>query len=140
MPTYEPSLKIVHAFLDPETRKSLPLPLVALITGALSQVETTIELTNRVCDSVSPFNRDGDRLGDWSTVGPNQANVAIAICFVATVCELRNPWETEWLPPRPLSDNPECEMSRCVRQQLVHPRWLPCSFAPRFLRDRQIQA
>jgi hypothetical protein len=52
MPTREPSLKIVHAFLDPETRKALPLPLVALITGALSQVETTIELTNRVCDSV----------------------------------------------------------------------------------------
>ena len=48
----EPSLKIVHAFLDPETRKALPLPLVALITGALSQVETTIELTNRVCDSL----------------------------------------------------------------------------------------
>jgi hypothetical protein len=52
MPTYEPSLKIVHTFLDPETRKALPLPLVALITGALSQVETTFELTNRVCDSV----------------------------------------------------------------------------------------
>ena len=49
---YQPSLKIVHAFLDPETCKALPLPLVALITGALSQVETTIELTNRVCDSV----------------------------------------------------------------------------------------
>jgi hypothetical protein len=49
---YQPSLKIVHAFLDPETRPALPLPLVALITGALSQVETTIELTNRVCDSV----------------------------------------------------------------------------------------
>jgi hypothetical protein len=49
---YQPSLKIVHAFLDPETRQALPLPLVALITGALSQVETTIELTNRVCDSV----------------------------------------------------------------------------------------
>ena len=48
---YEPSLKIVHAFLDSETRTALPLPLVALITGALSQVETTIELTNRVCDS-----------------------------------------------------------------------------------------
>jgi hypothetical protein len=48
---YQPSLKIVHAFLDPETRQALPLPLVALITGALSQVETTIELTNRVCDS-----------------------------------------------------------------------------------------
>jgi hypothetical protein len=47
MPTYEPS-----PFLDPETRIALPLPLAALITGALSQVETTIELTNRVCDSV----------------------------------------------------------------------------------------
>jgi hypothetical protein len=30
----------------------LSLPVAALITGALSQVETTIELTNRVCDSV----------------------------------------------------------------------------------------
>jgi hypothetical protein len=49
---YEPSLKTVHAFLDPEIRTALPLPLVAWITGALSQVETTIELTNRVCDSV----------------------------------------------------------------------------------------
>ena len=49
---YEPSLKVVHAFLNPETRKALSLPLAALITGALSQVETTIELANRVCDSV----------------------------------------------------------------------------------------
>jgi hypothetical protein len=49
---YQPSLKIVHAFLDPETPQALPLPLVASITGALSQVETTIELANRVCDSV----------------------------------------------------------------------------------------
>jgi len=48
---YDPSLKIVHAFLDPETRKALSLPLAVMITGALSQVETTIELTNRVCDS-----------------------------------------------------------------------------------------
>jgi hypothetical protein len=52
MPTHESSLKIVHAFLDPETRIALALPLAALIAGALSQVETTIELTNRVCDSV----------------------------------------------------------------------------------------
>jgi hypothetical protein len=51
MATYEPSLKIVHAFLNPEIRKTLSLPLAALITGALSQVETTIELTNQVCDS-----------------------------------------------------------------------------------------
>ena len=44
---YDPSLKIVQAFLDPETRKALSLPLAALITAALSQVETTIEITNR---------------------------------------------------------------------------------------------
>jgi len=59
---YQPSLKIVHAFLDPETRQALPLPLVALITGALSQVETTIELTNRVCDSV--FHRSSNTTTD----------------------------------------------------------------------------
>jgi hypothetical protein len=52
MTTSEPSLKMVHAFLDGETRNALSLPLAALITGALSQVESTIELTNRVCDSV----------------------------------------------------------------------------------------
>jgi hypothetical protein len=49
---YEPSLKVVHALMHPETRKALSLPLATLIMGALSQVETTIELTNRVCDSV----------------------------------------------------------------------------------------
>jgi len=42
---------MVHAFLDAETRKALS-PLAALITGALSQVESTIELTNRIYDSV----------------------------------------------------------------------------------------
>ena len=51
MPTHEPSLKMVHAFLDTETRTALSLTFAALITGALSQVEATIELTNRVCDS-----------------------------------------------------------------------------------------
>ena len=49
---YEPSIKVVHAFLDPEIPKALSLPLAALITGALSQVEATIELANRVYDSV----------------------------------------------------------------------------------------
>ena len=52
MPTHEPSLKMVHEFLDAETRKALSLSLATVITGALSQVESTIELTNRVCDSV----------------------------------------------------------------------------------------
>ena len=51
---YEPSIRVVHAFLDPETPKALSLPLAALITGALSQVEPTIELANRVYDSVFP--------------------------------------------------------------------------------------
>jgi hypothetical protein len=51
MPTHEPSLKMVHAFLDTDTRTALSLTFAALITGALSQVEATIELTNRVCDS-----------------------------------------------------------------------------------------
>ena len=49
---YEPSLKVIHAFMDPDTRKALSLPLAVLITGALLQAETTIELANRVCDSV----------------------------------------------------------------------------------------
>jgi hypothetical protein len=62
---YEPSLKVIYSFLNPETRKALSFPLTALI-GALSQVETTIELTNRVCDSV--FHRQNKaQSGDaWS--------------------------------------------------------------------------
>jgi len=49
---YEPSLKVVHAFLDPETTQVLSLPIAALIAGALLQVEATIELANGVYDSV----------------------------------------------------------------------------------------
>ena len=48
----QPSLKLIDALLNPETRKVLSFPLTVLITGAFSQVETTIELANRVCDSV----------------------------------------------------------------------------------------
>ena len=58
MPTYEPSLKIIKAFLDPETRNVLSLPLAALVLGALSQVETAIELADRVCDQYSQLIRD----------------------------------------------------------------------------------
>jgi hypothetical protein len=50
MPTYEPSLKMIKAFLEPETRNLLPFPLAALVVCALSQVETAIELANRICD------------------------------------------------------------------------------------------
>ena len=68
MPTYEPSVKIVHAFLDTETGIALSLPLAALIMGALSQVETTIELTNRVCDSV--FHRSIKTMADSAIGSP----------------------------------------------------------------------
>jgi hypothetical protein len=58
---YEPTLKLVHALLGPETSKGLSVPVAALIAGALSQVEATIELTNRVYDSVfQAVNQDGD--------------------------------------------------------------------------------
>ena len=49
---YEPSLNEIHALLDRETPRISSLPLAVLITGALSQVEATIELANRVYDSV----------------------------------------------------------------------------------------
>ena len=49
---YEPSLSVIHSFLDPETPKALSLPLAALITGALLQVESAIQLANRAYDSV----------------------------------------------------------------------------------------
>ena len=70
---YEPSLKVIHAFLDPETPKALSLPLAVLITGALSQVEATIELANRVYDSVfHPVNHDdGQPNGGSSVKGGN---------------------------------------------------------------------
>jgi hypothetical protein len=66
MSTYEPS-----PFLGPETRITLPLPLAALITGALSQVETTIELTNRVYDSV--FHRSIKAMTDSAMSSPVKA-------------------------------------------------------------------
>jgi hypothetical protein len=49
---YDASLKEIHAFLDTETPRMLSLPLAVLITGALSQIDATIELANRVYDSV----------------------------------------------------------------------------------------
>jgi len=45
-----PSLKIAQALLSPETQKALSLPTAALILGALSQVETVMEIVDRVCD------------------------------------------------------------------------------------------
>jgi hypothetical protein len=44
------SPKIADALLALETQKTLSLPMAALILGAVSQVETLIELADRVCD------------------------------------------------------------------------------------------
>jgi hypothetical protein len=47
-----PSPELVHALLAPETQKALSLPTAALILGALSQVESLIELAERVCNPI----------------------------------------------------------------------------------------
>jgi hypothetical protein len=47
-----PSPKIVDALLALETQKVPSLPVAALILGAVSQVETLIEVVDRVCDPV----------------------------------------------------------------------------------------
>ena len=45
-----PSPEIAQAVLALETRKALSLPMAALIFGVLSQVETVMEIVDRVCD------------------------------------------------------------------------------------------
>ena len=45
-----PSPETAQAVLAPETRKALSLPMAALIFGSLSQVETVMEIVDRVCD------------------------------------------------------------------------------------------
>jgi hypothetical protein len=46
------SPKIADALLALETQEALPLPMAALILGAVSQVEALIELADGVCDPV----------------------------------------------------------------------------------------
>ena len=57
-----PSLEIAHAFLAAETRQAISLTIVGLIFGAPSHVETIVELTERVCDSV--YQRTGNTTTD----------------------------------------------------------------------------
>jgi hypothetical protein len=71
MPTYQPSLKMMQALMNAETRSALSLPVAAVITGALSQVESTIELTNRVCDRV--FHRSMKTSTDPATHSSNRS-------------------------------------------------------------------
>jgi hypothetical protein len=58
--TYEPSLKIVNMILNAEAQNVLSFPLAAMLMSALTQAETTVELTNRVYESIfqrSPVGR-----------------------------------------------------------------------------------
>jgi hypothetical protein len=52
MLTPQPSSEMLSSLLHADTRHVVSLSMAALISGALSQVESIIELTNRVCDSV----------------------------------------------------------------------------------------
>jgi hypothetical protein len=45
-----PSLEVAQALLGFETQKALSLPMAAVIFGAVSQVETVMEIVDRVCD------------------------------------------------------------------------------------------
>ena len=55
MPIHEPSLRLMNTLLNAETRDVLSGSLAALVIGALSQVEVTMEVTNRVCDRYAVF-------------------------------------------------------------------------------------
>ena len=55
MPIHEPSPRLMNTLLNDETRNVLSSSLAALVIGALSQAEATMELTNRVCDRYSAF-------------------------------------------------------------------------------------
>jgi hypothetical protein len=55
MPVYEPSLRLMNTLLNAEARNVLSCSVAALVMGALSQVEATMELTNRVCDRYVAF-------------------------------------------------------------------------------------
>lgn len=47
-----PSPQITDALLALEAQRTLSLPMAALVLGAVSQVETLIELAERVCGPV----------------------------------------------------------------------------------------
>ena len=55
MPIQQPSLRLMNTLLNAETRIALSCLLPAMVIGALSQVEATMELTNRVCDRYIAF-------------------------------------------------------------------------------------
>lgn len=50
MQMYQPSPKIMRTLLNAENRAGVSNPISGIALRILSQVESTIELTNRVCD------------------------------------------------------------------------------------------
>jgi hypothetical protein len=55
MPIHQPSLRLMNTLFIAETHSALSCLLPAMVIGALSQVEATMELTNRVCDRYIAF-------------------------------------------------------------------------------------
>ena len=45
-----PSLEVAQALLSLETQKALSPPMAAVVFGAVSQVESVMEMVDRVCD------------------------------------------------------------------------------------------
>jgi hypothetical protein len=54
MPTHEWSFNILAHLLSPTTRNVFLLTLASQIIGAKSPLESTLELTNRICDRYFP--------------------------------------------------------------------------------------
>jgi hypothetical protein len=50
MPIYQPSPNVISRFLGGERRSGLSIPISGVVMRVLAQVESTIELTNRICD------------------------------------------------------------------------------------------
>ncbi len=50
MPMYQPSPKRNRILFNAESRGGLSIPVSAIVLRILSQVDSTIELTNRICD------------------------------------------------------------------------------------------
>lgn len=58
MQTYD-ALNTANVLLKPESRSAMLFALAAVLMGAGSCIETTVELTNRICDRYLPAERSG---------------------------------------------------------------------------------
>jgi hypothetical protein len=58
MLTHE-ALNTALALLKPQSRSAMLLALATLTMGAGSCIETTLEMTNRICDRYLPLDRTG---------------------------------------------------------------------------------